>query len=201
MNGEIQNSKNLSDDALFERIMDKDVDAFSILYDRYSPVLYGVAHRILQEQTKAEDVLQEVFLKIWRNASQFDKQRGSLRGWMIRICRNMCIDHHRARRTPESHSVALDEKYVPQSHGITADHPVEQVNHQEMHAVVSKALEKLPAEQSLLIEMAYFQGFSQSELAEKLNLPLGTVKTRMRLAMKKLRESLITNPDYKGFTK
>jgi RNA polymerase sigma-70 factor (ECF subfamily) len=160
-----------------------------------------VALSILQEQNKAEDVLQEVFLKIWRNAAQFDKQRGSLRGWMIRICRNMCIDHLRAKRTPESHSVALDETYALQSHRITTDDPVEKVNHQEMHTVVSKALEKLPAEQSLLIKMAYFQGFSQSEIAKKLNLPLGTIKTRMRLAMKKLRESLITNPDYKGFTK
>ena len=201
MNLDVPQSKNLSDEVLFERIISKDVDAFSVLYDRYSPVLYGLALKILQEQTKAEDVLQEVFLKIWRNAAQFDKQRGSLRGWMIRICRNTCIDLLRARRIPEDSSVALNETYARQDNMIASENPAEKVNYQEMHALVCKALEALPAEQSLLIEMAYFKGLSQSELAKKLNLPLGTVKTRMRLAMKKLRESLITNPDYKDFTK
>ncbi|MGH7496422.1 MAG: sigma-70 family RNA polymerase sigma factor [bacterium] len=162
--------------------------ALAELYDRYSTVLYSLAMKILGEAMPAQDVLQEAFLTAWRKAELYNQKRGNVCTWLIVLCRNLAIDHYRAKMRLASRHVELEaaaEVLVAQ-----ADDPSNTALAVEDGRLLRQAMLQLLPEQKQVIEMAYFQGLSQSEIAEATGTPLGTVKTRTRQAMMKLRESL-----------
>ncbi len=153
----------------------------SLLYDRYSAAAHAVAARILGDRSEAEDVLQEVFVRVWERADGYDTSRGSVAAWVMSSVRNGAIDRLRRRearnRAVEGSAAEIRPRPAPR------EFP-------EDLRRVSEAVGALPDDQRRPIELAYFDGLSQSEIAAKLGQPLGTVKTRMRLAMQKLREAL-----------
>lgn len=184
-----QTATPFTDAALLEAIAQKQEAALAELYDRYSSVLYTVALKILGEPALAQDVLQETFLTAWRKAALYNQKRGNVGTWLIVLCRNLAIDHYRAKMRLASRHVELDtvgEVLIEQS-----DDPASVALAREDGRLLRLALEQLPAEQRQVIEMAYFQGLSQTEIADTTNVPLGTVKTRTRQAMFKLRDFLI----------
>lgn len=167
-----------------------DTTAFESLYDRYSSTLYALLLRILSNPEDAQEVLQETFVKAWTNAKMFDAARGSEVAWLISIARSRGIDRLRSRKirgdreNDAGREISIHSAFVESTTG--ADKAVQS---QESSAVRS-ALSELPEAQRVALELAYFEGMSQSEIAAKLGEPLGTIKTRMQLGMKKLRERL-----------
>ena len=162
-----------------------DEQALSALYDRYRLILFGLILRILHSQQEAEDVLQEVFLQVWRRASDFDETRGRPFTWLVTLARSRAIDRLRALGSRER-TAQEAARSVPDSISDAADDAVKS----EQGEIVRRALSELPEEQRQTLLLAYFEGLTQSEIAERLNTPLGTVKTRMRSGMMKLRELL-----------
>ena len=167
-----------------------DLASFETLYDRYSSTLYALLLRILANPEDAQEVLQETFVKVWTNATLFDKARGSEAAWLISIARSRGIDKLRSRKirvdreNDAGREISIHSSFVEKTTG--AD---EAIRSQEKTAVRS-ALADLPDAQRVALELAYFEGLSQSEIAARLGEPLGTVKTRMQLGMKKLRDRL-----------
>ena len=153
------------------------------LYDRHSRVLYGLILRILRDRSEAEEVLQEVFVLVWTRADTYNQMLGSPAAWLVRIARNRAIDRLRANSVRLR---AVESAPLP----APAASPESEASTGEQQRAVISALETLPAEQRLLIEQAYFLGLTQSELAERHQLPLGTVKTRIRIGMQALRLQL-----------
>ncbi|MGO9272157.1 MAG: sigma-70 family RNA polymerase sigma factor [Terriglobia bacterium] len=168
---------------LMQRIAAGDQAALATLYDRYSSVLYSVAKRVLSDTGAAEEILQDVFLQVWRNASRFDPQRGSLSGWLLVTTRNRAIDRLR-RRTSQGPDPAPEELAMP---GASLETSVAQ---DEMMARVKAVLGGLAPGQREALEMAYFEGLTHSEIAERSGEPLGTVKTRLRTALQVLKKAL-----------
>jgi len=165
---------------LMARIHAGDESAMSDLYDRYSGVVYGVALRVLGSTTAAEDVLQEVFLQLWRNPQAFDADRGRLAPWLAVIARNRAIDVLRKRPMEED----IDE--LPISTGVNLeDEASERIAIDKIRGVLAQ----LPAEQRKALEMAYFEGLTHTEIASKTGEPLGTVKTRIRYGLLALRKA------------
>jgi len=169
----------------------KDPEAFEVFYDRHGGAAYSLAYRILGERNAAEDCIQEAFISIWRSGGKFDSTRGSVRSWTLSIVRNRAIDALRSKAGKAPKLTFDDDE-------ILAARPAQERTEDEaiMHETATEvrgALTKLPADQSKVIELAYFGGFSQSEIAGMLNVPLGTVKGRMRLGLTKLRVSLQAN--------
>src|SRR6476659_8080433 len=167
-----------------------DLGAFESLYDRYSPTVYALLLRILGNADDAQEVLQETFVKAWTNAKMFDSVRGTDVAWLISIARSRGIDKLRSRKirgdreNDAGREISIHSSFVERATG--AD---EAIRSQERTAVRG-ALAELPEAQRVALELAYFEGLSQSEIAERLSQPLGTIKTRMQLGMKKLRERL-----------
>ncbi len=153
------------------------------LYDRYAGLAYAVALRILGDPGRAEDVVQEAFLKIWTNAAGFDPKRGSLRTWLITAVRNRAIDYLRGRGAHERQELELPAELA--GSGARSD-PWREVSLSLERMAVREAVGSLPAEQRQAVQMAYFGGYSQAEIADMTNVPLSTVKGRMRLALEKL---------------
>ena len=177
----------LPDSALIERMMAGDEAALSTLYDRYSAMLFGMLMRILRDQQAAEEVLQDMFLQLWRNAAQFDAKRGSLPAWLMVIGRNRAISRLRGRRDRE----VLEEEEGDYANTFASGQNIEdEAVRAELARNISAALEQLPAEQKQAVELAYFEGMTQSEIANRTGTPLGTVKTRVRTAMQTLRQIL-----------
>jgi RNA polymerase sigma-70 factor (ECF subfamily) len=159
------------------------------LYDRYSTVLYSVALRILNNQAEAEDVLQEIFVQIWDKASLYDPSRGKPLTWMMSMTRNKSIDRLRSlQRRYRLHDEAEQESKIQES-SVRAD-AADGVYAAENSRAIRNAVMQLSPEQRQAIEMAYFSGLTQSEIAEKLEEPLGTIKARIRRGMLKLRDIL-----------
>jgi RNA polymerase sigma-70 factor, ECF subfamily len=177
-----EQAQRLADEELMPLIGEKDPSAFEVLYDRHARAAYSLAYRIVGERSVAEDVVQEALLSIWRSGTRFDRTRGSVRAWLLGIVRNRAIDALR-REGGRAPRLTLDER--PSS-----DRTEEQALHGETRAEVRGALQQLPREQSRVIELAFFGGFTHSEIAEMLEMPLGTVKGRMRLGMEKIRAQL-----------
>lgn len=178
----------LADEDLMPRVGQRDTDAFEVLYDRHSGIAYSLAYRILGERAAAEDVTQEAFVSIWRSGGRYDRARGSVRSWMLGIVRNRAIDALRmgGGRAPKLNSdddLLLEQR---ESGERTDGEAMQRETAQE----VRTALGGLPNEQSKVIQLAYFGGFSQSEIASMLGLPLGTVKGRMRLGLEKIRTEM-----------
>ena len=175
---------------LLPAIASGDATAFEALYDRYASMVYGLLLRILSNPDDAQEVLQETFVKAWSNASMFDAVRGSEAAWLISIARSRGIDKLRSRRlrsdreNDAGREVSIQSSFVERTTG--ADHAIQS----EQRTAVRGALAELPEAQRVALELAYFEGLSQSEIAERLGEPLGTIKTRMQLGMKKLRDRL-----------
>jgi RNA polymerase sigma-70 factor (ECF subfamily) len=175
---------------LIPRIASGDQSAFERFYDLHSPTVYGLLLKITSDPSDASDLLQETFLQVWQNASRYDASRGSEIAWLITIARSRAIDRLRSRNT---RSTREDESA---REVFSTGTPVDQVNVEgdivlkEMHDIVREAMQELPPEQRRVLEMAYFEGKSQSEIAAQLSQPLGSVKTRVQLGMKKLRARL-----------
>lgn len=163
-----------------------DQSAFSRLYDQSSPQIYGLVLRILGQPAMAEDVTLEVYTQVWKHAHSYDRQRGTPIAWLITLARTRAIDRLRATRA-ERASVSLDEAaWIPSDDAS----PEERSSARQREEIVQTALAQLSAEQRDALLLGYFGGYSQSEIAARLNLPLGTVKTRMRLGLMKLRDLL-----------
>jgi RNA polymerase sigma-70 factor, ECF subfamily len=173
----------VSDQALLERIAGRDANALADLYDRYAPVALALAGRILGDRSEAEDVLQIVLTRVWQEAGRYDPSKGSVTSWLLSWVRNGSID--RLRRRDAHRRAAL--------HSVDQPHPEEPApapDASEDREKVARAVAELPPDQRQVIELAYFEGLSQTQIAQKLGEPLGTVKTRMRLGMNKLRQAL-----------
>lgn len=181
-----------SDLDLVRRMANGDESAVAQLYDRYGTVLYAVAYRIVGQKADAEEVVMEAFAQVWRDAGRFEAARGSVAAWLTMISRSRALDQIRGRDRRErlNSSAAREEQSQPPAMGHWGADPGYQAEQTERQKRVAEALQSLSPVQRQAIEMAYYDGLSQSEIAERLNEPLGTVKTRVRLGMLKLREAL-----------
>jgi RNA polymerase sigma-70 factor, ECF subfamily len=168
--------------SLLERIVKRDAEAVGELYDRHSSLLYGLILRILRNASEAEEVLQDVFLQMWKRAETFDGTRGTPVAWLVRIARNRAIDRLRANTV---NMRTLEAPPPPPS-----ESPEARAALSEEQRALGRALDVLSAEERQLLEHAYFLGLTQSELAERFDVPLGTVKTRIRTALMTLRREL-----------
>jgi RNA polymerase sigma-70 factor (ECF subfamily) len=178
----------LADEDLMPLIAAKDPAAFEIFYDRHGGAAYSLAYRIVGDPQAAEDVTQEALISIWRSGARFDRARGSVRGWTLGIVRNRAIDHLRRDGT-RAPKVAFDSEALLERRPAEELTDVEAVR-RETAREVRGALSGLPDDQSKVIKLAFFGGFSHSEIASMLNEPLGTIKGRMRLGMEKVRAAL-----------
>ena len=167
-----------------------DVSAFEQLYDRHAAVLYALLLRILASTEDAQEVLQETFIKVWSSARSFDASRGSEIAWLISIARSRGIDRLRARRTRSGRENEAGREISVRASAVESDRGADGVIASEQRTAVHSALAELPEAQRLALQLAYFDGLSQSEIAARTGEPLGTIKTRMQLGMKKLRERL-----------
>ena len=185
-----------ADIALVRRMQTGDERALGEFYDRWFPIVNGVLTRMLRSPDDVEDVLEETFWQVWRQAARFSAERGSVQTWLLTIARSRALDRLRAdRRLREesfdgSGSTNGEEGAVDMRQTASSSNPLLDVEHAERRQLVVAALSELPAEQRETLELGYFGGLSQSEIAERTGQPLGTVKTRMRLAMLKLRDRL-----------
>jgi len=183
-----EQAQRLADEELMPLIAGGDPSAFEVFYDRHGRAAYSLAYRIVGDRSAAEDVSQEAFLSIWRSGGRFDRTRGSVRAWLLGIVRNRAIDvlrreGARAPRLARDYETLLEQRPA-------SERTEEQALHGETRDEVRGALRQLPREQSRVIELAFFAGFTHAEIAEMLEMPLGTVKGRMRLGMEKIRSQL-----------
>jgi len=158
--------------------------AFSYLYDNYAPALNAVIYRMVEDQALSEDILQEAFVKIWNNFNSYDKIKGRLFTWMVNITRNLAIDTMRSKGYKKQNKISGDENSVNNlQDGNTGIEKFDSIG-------VAKQLINLKPDQRQIIDLAYFQGYTQDEISKQLAIPLGTVKTKMRMAILELRKNL-----------
>ncbi|MFL5546071.1 MAG: sigma-70 family RNA polymerase sigma factor [Gemmatimonadales bacterium] len=181
-----------ADRDLLLRAADGDQQAIAALYDRYGEVLYAVAYRVARQRADAEDAVVEAFTQAWRDAARFEASRGSVAGWLTMIARSRALDIVRARNRREriTTSASAREAEGTLAMGSSPANPADSFDSTERKRRVQAALQMLSPPQRQAIELAFFEGLSQSEIAQRLEEPLGTIKTRVRLGMQKLRESL-----------
>src|SRR3954462_13518503 len=179
--------RSLADEDLMQLVRRGQAPAFEVIYDRHASAAFSLAYRIMSTRAAAEDVTQEAFLALWRSGARYDRARGSVRTWILGIVHHRAIDalrrnlvHDRRRASDEG----LEERFEARERT-----DVEAARREEA-ASVRAALDQLPAEQCKVIELAYFGGFTHSEIAELVDAPVGTIKGRMRLGLEKLRGSL-----------
>jgi RNA polymerase sigma factor (sigma-70 family) len=176
---QLNNSKKYSEEFLCSGLRSKSKTAFEYLYDNYSAALYGIVFNILHQEEASNDALQEVFVKIWNNFDSYDAQRSRLYTWMANIARNHAIDKLRSKTFKGENSLKTDKEFVNNTTVIS----------QFVDGIgLKKLVDDLEEEQKAIIDLLYYKGFTQSEAAEELSIPLGTVKSRARLAMNKLRK-------------
>jgi RNA polymerase sigma-70 factor (ECF subfamily) len=177
------------DPALLAKIVKGDHQAFSQLYDHSSTLLYTLAVRILGSREEADELLQDVYLEVWRKIARYDIGRGTPIAWLITLTRSRAIDRLRARAV-RGQSATLQLNEASASVADLGPSPYETQTDQELRIAVGNAITALPSAQQQAIELAYYEGLSHMEIAARLNQPLGTVKTRIKLGMSKLRENL-----------
>jgi len=176
--------------ALLQQMASGDREAFRRFYDRYASLAFTFALRLLGSRSDAEDLVQEVFLQVWRQAQSYSSERGSPEAWLITMTRSRAIDKLRANRRRETSPLSPDEAtYVERGPSVV---PPTQTS--EAKLTVQGVLVKLPEMQRIVLELAYFDGLTQSEIADHLGEPLGTVKTRMRAGLERLRGFLEAAP-------
>ena len=178
----------MADQAALVRLARGDQSALAELYDRHARPIYSLALRILREQADAEDIVQEVFAQAWNQAARFNSSRGAVAAWLLMMARSRAIDRLRARRSrPETASDAETVERMPDA-AVRQDL---QLLSSEQVEMLKTALNGLPAPQREALELAYYEGLTHTEIADRLSEPLGTVKTRIRQAVIRLRESLV----------
>lgn len=182
--------RNEDDVRLLVRIKEGDQAAFAQLYDRYAPLLYSMVLRIVRETTEAEDVLQEIFLTIWNKASSFDEAKGSVYTWIVTIARRKAIDRLRSKEIVNRDERLHDDAVTGIPDAAYMTNPLNAAIGNEYEALMRTALATLSDEQRTVIEMSYYEGYTQEQISQRLHVPLGTVKTRMRQGLIKLREYL-----------
>jgi len=174
----------IDQEQLVEKLRAKSKEAFTYLYDHYSVALYGAINRIVTDEKVAEEVLQDAFVKFWNKIDQYDPSKGRFFTWMINISRNLAIDKLRSKEIKKAGKTDTIETYVT---GIELSHQ----SYQNIDSIgLKEALKALREEERFILEMAYFKGYTQSEIAEEYDIPLGTIKTRLRMGLKSLREVL-----------
>jgi RNA polymerase sigma-70 factor, ECF subfamily len=173
---------------LIQKVAHQDRDAFSQLYDRFSSLVFTLAMRMLRARSDAEDLLQEVFVQVWRQAQSYSVQRGSPEAWIVNIARSRAIDKIRSIRRMEKSFVLTDDPARAES----SDNVESSAAESETRMAMNSALANLPDTQRKVLELAYFDGLTQTEIANRLAEPLGTVKTRMRSGIQRLRDMLGT---------
>lgn len=185
----------LSDADLIGRAAEGDAQALEVLYDRYSSIVLSFAFRLVADRQLAEEVLQEAFFRAWQQGKAFNSSRGTFVTWLLSITHNLAIDEIRKRRRrPQKADSEEPEAFLATVADTGAGADVEdEVWLGALRDTISVALNELPKAQREAIELAYYQGLTQREIADRLGEPLGTVKTRMRLGLQKLRESLGSN--------
>ncbi|WP_298404444.1 sigma-70 family RNA polymerase sigma factor [uncultured Chloroflexus sp.] len=180
--------RTLTDELLIDLIVQREEAALGVLYDRYASLVYAIALRVTGDRQTAEEVMQDVFQSIWQTAGGFQRQTGVVAAWIIGITRHRAIDVLRSKRERARHRevTGIDVRTLPPSAGgVEGD-----VEQRILYEAVRAALADLPSAQRQAIEMAYYGGLTQTEIAERLGEPLGTVKTRLRLGLIKLRDIL-----------
>ena len=177
----------LADEELIGYVRDGDARAFGVIFDRHGAAAFSLAYRMCGRRVLAEDVVQESFLSLWRSGMRYERSRGSVRTWVLGVVRNKAVDTFRHETATTSRDVrdeaAAEQMPAPQR---TDDEAERRADMRQVRG----ALEGLPSDQRHVVELAYFGGFSHSQIAEMLELPMGTVKGRMRLALTKLRLAL-----------
>jgi RNA polymerase sigma-70 factor (ECF subfamily) len=158
--------------------------AFEKLYDNYSPAIYGVILRMLRKEDLAADTMQEAFIKIWKNISKYEKSKGALYTWMLNIARNTAIDKIRKIKREGQVEIQTFDSFVSNSDKHQTTMNVD-------HLGVKEVVDGLEEDQKIIIDYLYFGGYTQQEVSDELGIPLGTVKTRARTALKKLRKTLV----------
>jgi RNA polymerase sigma-70 factor (ECF subfamily) len=183
----------LADEELMGLVRERENRAFEVVYDRHGGAAYSLAYRILGDARAAEDATQEAFLSIWRSGARYDPLRGSVRNWIFGVVRNRAIDAIRRGSTQRTPKLVMDPEKLIEAEPATERTEAEAIRRETAREVRSQ-LDELPREQSQVIELAYFGGFTHSEIAEMLQMPLGTVKGRMRLGLEKIRAGLAEGP-------
>jgi RNA polymerase sigma-70 factor (ECF subfamily) len=182
--------RELDDEELMQRLVLRDLTAFRTLYARYSSLVYSAALRVVRDTQIAEDMVQEIFLRLWRKPESYTATRGKFATWLTSVTRNRAVDEVRARGRRYRHETASPEEQERELPGPDTDDPALTAELSDQRRLILTALSKLPPEQPQTIELAYFGGLTQQEISERLDQPLGTVKTRIRLGMQKLRAAL-----------
>jgi RNA polymerase sigma-70 factor, ECF subfamily len=188
--------RNLADEEAMQLVGDGNPRAFELVYDRHGGAAFSLAYRMVGNRVAAEDVVQEAFLSIWRSRMRYDRSRGSVRSWVLGIVHNRTIDALRRGATHERRQETLDG--VEERHEAPERTDVEAARRDEARRMRT-ALDTLPDDQRRTIELAYFGGFTHSQIAELLDQPIGTVKGRMRLGLDKLRRQLAEGYAQGGF--
>ena len=172
----------MTDPELISGVVKKDRKSFDLFYDRYAQIIFNLCVRIFKDEAEAQDVLQEIFLQIWREAERFDPSRASVKTWLFTIARSRSLDRYRSRKTVKSR---LDENAEEQLQQIPGKEDLQ--GSSVMQQYVLNALNQLTPDQRVVLELSYYEGLTQEEIAEKLKEPLGTIKSRVRSALLKLR--------------
>jgi RNA polymerase sigma-70 factor (ECF subfamily) len=184
-------STDSTDFSLLQRVAARDTAALAELYDRHNRLVFGLILRIVRDRGEAEDILQETFVRVWNRAEIFDARIGGPLPWIVRVARNRALDRLRARKVRAAvDAPALDPAVVEPTPDPTIQSPEAAVLEAERRLRLTDALAGLPPEQRRLIEAAFFEGFTHTQLAERFGLPLGTVKTRIRAGMLAMRHGL-----------
>jgi len=173
----------LDDTELMRRLVAREQSALTELYEQYGAQVYNLTYRVLQDSRLAEEATQDTFMRLWREASRWDSRRGKLSSWLLTIARHIAIDLLRS----ENRQFRPDTNYLD---SVAEPRATRNIPHDPVRLdgyVLRDFMQQIPPEQAQVVEMAFFQGLTHKELAEKLNLPLGTVKTRVRLGLQKLR--------------
>ncbi len=180
----MQSTLKYSEEELVTLLKQQDQNAFSYLYDNYAAALTGIIMRMVEDTQLAEDILQEAFLKIWNNFRQYDNTKGRLFTWMINITRNLTIDTLRSKGYKKQKKISQDENSV-------SDYGDRNFSSDKFDTIgLRKQLLQLKPDQKLIIDLAYFNGYTQEEISKEMGIPLGTVKTRMRTGILELRKLL-----------
>ncbi len=174
----------LTEEELITLLRQREKRGFSLLYDNYSSALFGVVRKIVRSEEVAQDVLQDAFVKIWKNIDSYDRSKGTLFTWILNIARNTAIDRIRSQSFKQTATAQnIDSQSLPVDRDTTSETAVD-------HIGLDKVLPQLRPEHQEMIDYVYFKGYTQTEVAEALGMPLGTVKTRVRMAIDHLRKLL-----------
>ncbi|MHB8619815.1 MAG: RNA polymerase sigma factor [Chloroflexota bacterium] len=179
------------DEELVRLVASGDSQALALLYQRYAGAVYSLACRTVNDREVAEEILNETFVRVWRQAPSFDTRRGKFSSWLLSVARNLGIDELRSRRARPQRAESVADREVSADLADQHADVEEEVWQSQRRQLIRQAMARLPESQRETIELAYFQGLSQSEISQRLGQPLGTTKTRMRLGLQKLRDQLL----------